>query len=46
MGGMDSAQDALARAANAELVEAVVCAIPVGGVGAWAAAAEGLFPDP
>jgi alkylhydroperoxidase/carboxymuconolactone decarboxylase family protein YurZ len=37
-----------ARAAgvtDAQLVEAVVCAIPVSGVGAWAAAAEGLFPD-
>jgi alkylhydroperoxidase/carboxymuconolactone decarboxylase family protein YurZ len=36
-----------ARAAGVtdeQLVEAVVCAIPVSGVGAWAAAAEGLFP--
>jgi 4-carboxymuconolactone decarboxylase len=38
-----------ARAAGVtedELVEAVVCAIPVRGVAAWAAAAEALFPAP
>jgi uncharacterized protein (TIGR02246 family) len=38
---------ATARAAgltDEELVEAVVCAIPVRGVAAWAAAAEALFP--
>jgi 4-carboxymuconolactone decarboxylase len=38
-----------ARAAGVtddELVEAVVCAIPVRGVAAWASAAEALFPAP
>jgi 4-carboxymuconolactone decarboxylase len=34
-----------AGATDAELVEAVVCAIPVSGVAAWASAAEALFPD-
>lgn len=35
-----------AGATDAELLEAVVCAIPVVGVGAWAAGAEGLFTAP
>ncbi len=30
---------------DAELVEAVLCAVPVAGVAAWAAAAAALFPD-
>jgi len=34
-----------AGASDQELVEAVVCAVPVVGVAAWAAGAEGLFPD-
>jgi 4-carboxymuconolactone decarboxylase len=34
-----------AGATDAELVEAVVCAIPATGVAAWAAGAEALFPD-
>ena len=34
-----------ASATDDELVEAIVCAIRVAGVAAWAAGAEGLFPD-
>ncbi len=34
-----------ASATDDELVEAIVCAIRVVGVAAWAAGAEGLFPD-
>jgi 4-carboxymuconolactone decarboxylase len=34
-----------ASATDAELLEAIVCAVPVVGVAAWAAGAEGLFPD-
>jgi 4-carboxymuconolactone decarboxylase len=34
-----------ASASDDELVEAIVCAIRVVGVAAWAAGAEGLFPD-
>lgn len=34
-----------AGASDQELVEAIVCAIPVVGVAAWAAGAEGLFPE-
>ncbi len=34
-----------AAASDDELVEAIVCAIRVVGVAAWAAGAEGLFPD-
>ncbi len=34
-----------AGATDAELVEAVVCAISVSGVAAWASGAEALFPD-
>ena len=34
-----------AGATDDELVEAIVCAIRVVGVAAWAAGAEGLFPD-
>ncbi len=34
-----------AGASDEELVEAVLCAIPVGGVGAWAISAAALFPD-
>jgi alkylhydroperoxidase/carboxymuconolactone decarboxylase family protein YurZ len=34
-----------AGASDQELVEAVVCAMAVVGVAAWAAGAEGLFPD-
>jgi 4-carboxymuconolactone decarboxylase len=34
-----------AAATDDELVEAIVCAIRVVGVAAWAAGAEGLFPD-
>ena len=35
----------MASASDDELVEAIVCAIRVVGVAAWAAGAEGLFPD-
>jgi alkylhydroperoxidase/carboxymuconolactone decarboxylase family protein YurZ len=35
-----------ADATDAELLEAVICAIPVRGVAAWAAGAEGLFVSP
>ncbi len=34
-----------AAASDPELVEAVICAMPVVGIAAWAAGAEGLFPD-
>jgi 4-carboxymuconolactone decarboxylase len=34
-----------AGATDAELVEAVVCAIPVSGAAAWASGADALFPD-
>jgi 4-carboxymuconolactone decarboxylase len=34
-----------AGASDAELVEAVVCAIPATGIAAWACGAEALFPD-
>ena len=30
---------------DGQLVEAVLCAVPVGGVAAWAAAAAAIFPD-
>lgn len=30
---------------DAELVEAILCAVPVAGVAAWAAGSAGLFPD-
>jgi alkylhydroperoxidase/carboxymuconolactone decarboxylase family protein YurZ len=30
---------------DAQLIEAALCAVPVAGVGAWAAAAAALFPD-
>jgi 4-carboxymuconolactone decarboxylase len=43
--GIHAATARTAGAADAELVEAVVCAIPVSGVAAWASAAEALFPD-
>jgi alkylhydroperoxidase/carboxymuconolactone decarboxylase family protein YurZ len=43
--GIHAATARTAGASDAELVEAVVCAIPVRGVAAWAAAAEALFPD-
>jgi alkylhydroperoxidase/carboxymuconolactone decarboxylase family protein YurZ len=33
-----------AGATDAELVEAVLCAVPVAGIAAWASAAEALFP--
>jgi alkylhydroperoxidase/carboxymuconolactone decarboxylase family protein YurZ len=35
-----------AGASDAELVEAVVCAVSVSGVAAWASGAEALFPTP
>lgn len=35
-----------AGTSDAELLEAVICAVPVAGVAAWATGAEGLFPDP
>jgi 4-carboxymuconolactone decarboxylase len=34
-----------AGATDEQLVECVVCAIPSAGIAAWAAGAEGLFPD-
>ena len=34
-----------AGATDEQLVESVVCAIPATGIAAWAAGAEGLFPD-
>jgi 4-carboxymuconolactone decarboxylase len=34
-----------AGASDEELIEAIVCAIPVAGVAAWAAASGALFPD-
>lgn len=43
--GIHAATARTAGASDAELVEAVVCAIPVSGVAAWASAAEALFPD-
>ncbi len=43
--GIHAATARTAGATDAELVEAVVCAIPVSGVAAWASAAEALFPD-
>lgn len=46
--GFISIHAATARKAGAtdeQLVEAVVCAIPAAGIAAWAAGAEGLFPQ-
>lgn len=43
--GIHAATARTAGATDAQLVEAVVCAIPVTGVAAWASAAEALFPD-
>ena len=43
--GIHAATARRASADDDELVEAIVCAIRVVGVAAWAAGAEGLFPD-
>src|SRR5581483_7565636 len=44
--GIHAASARAAGLTDDQLVEAVVCAIPVRGVAAWAAAAEALFPAP
>ena len=43
--GIHAATARTAGATDGQLVEAVVCAIPVSGVAAWASAAEALFPE-